>query len=92
VQVGLGRRLVHSEFEMNTAVEETLENIRRMEPAALASVKTLVLSCVTEPDINVLNAAASDLVSLLRKPAAKQGIGAFMDKTLPPWATELTKK
>jgi isohexenylglutaconyl-CoA hydratase len=92
VQVGLGRRLVHSEFEMNTAVEETLENIRRMEPAALASVKRLVLSCATAPDIDVLNAAATDLVSLLRKPAAKQGIGAFMDKSLPPWATENTKK
>ncbi|MDF3075644.1 MAG: hypothetical protein K0S54_3311, partial [Alphaproteobacteria bacterium] len=31
-------------------------------------------------------------VSLLRKPAAKAGIGAFMDKSLPPWAAETTKK
>jgi isohexenylglutaconyl-CoA hydratase len=92
VQAGLGRKLVHSEFEMNAAVEETLENIRRMEPAALASVKKLVLSCATEPDIDVLHAAAADLVSLLRKPAAKAGIGAFMDKSLPPWAAETTKK
>jgi len=86
VQAGLGRRLVHSEFEMNAAVEEALDNIQRMEPAALASVKRLVLSCASEPDINVLEAAASDLVGLLRKPAAREGIGAFMDKTLPPWA------
>jgi hypothetical protein len=40
----------------------------------------------------VLEAAASDLVGLLRKPAAKQGIGAFMDKTLPPWAASDTTK
>jgi isohexenylglutaconyl-CoA hydratase len=92
VEAGLGRKLVHSEFEMNNAIEETLELIRRMEPSALASVKRLVLSCATEPNRNVLDAAAADLVSLLRKPAAKQGIGAFMDKSLPPWAAAETNK
>lgn len=88
VEAGIGRKLVHSEFEMNAAIDEALENIRRMEPAALASVKKLVLSCATEPDLRVLDAAAADLVALLRKPAAKLGIGAFMGKTLPPWAAE----
>lgn len=88
VEAGLGRKLVHSEFEMDRAIDETLENIRRMEPSALASVKRLVLSCATEANATVLDAAAADLVALLRKPAAKQGIGAFMDKSLPPWATK----
>ncbi|MGE0154632.1 MAG: enoyl-CoA hydratase/isomerase family protein [Reyranellaceae bacterium] len=93
VAAGIGRKLVHSEFEMNNALDETLENVRRMEPAALASVKRLVLSCATERDVDVLDAAASDLVSLLRKPAARQGIGAFMDKSLPPWAAaDIAKK
>ncbi len=90
VEAGIGRKLVHSEFEMNNAIDETLENVRRMEPAALASVKRLVLSCATEPDLRVLDAAAADLVSLLRKPAARDGIGAFMNKTLPPWASDST--
>ena len=57
-----------------------------MEPAALASVKRLVLSCATTQDRDVLDRAAQELVGLLRKPAAKEGIGAFMDKSLPPWA------
>lgn len=93
VEAGLGRKLVHSEFEMNSAIEEALENIRRMEPAALASVKKLVLSCATQENVNVLDAAVVDLVSLLRKPAAKEGIDAFMNKSLPSWAaTDISKK
>ncbi len=86
VAAGIGRRLVHSEVEMNSALEEALANVQRMEPAALASVKRLVLSCATSQDRDVLDRAAQELVGLLRKPAAKEGIGAFMDKSLPPWA------
>ena len=92
VAAGIGRRLVHSEFEMNAALDETLANIERMEPTALATVKRLVLSCDTDSDEWVLDQAVSDLVALLRKPAARDGIGAFMDKTLPPWATRAPAK
>ena len=92
VAAGIGRRLVHSEVEMNSALEDVLANIARMEPAALASVKRLVLSCDTRADLEVLDAAAADLVGLLRKPAARAGIGAFMEKKLPPWADAVATK
>lgn len=83
---GLGRTLARTEQEISDALAAVLAEIARMEPSAIAVVKKLVLSCATESDASILDAAANELVGLLRRPAARAGIGAFLGKTPPPWA------
>lgn len=63
-----------------------LRDVGRMEPDALASVKRLVRRCATENDKAVMDAAAAELVRLLRRPQARQGMQAFLAKKPPPWA------
>ena len=63
-----------------------LDDVLRLEPQAVATVKRLVLSCATEDDRAVLDDAAESLVGLLRRPQAKEGIEAFKGKTAPSWA------
>ena len=63
-----------------------IEDVLRLEPQALATVKHLVLDCATKDDRAVLDDAAERLVGLLRRPHASIGIKAFMAKTTPPWA------
>jgi hypothetical protein len=47
-----------------------------------------VLNCASDTDAKVMDDAARDLVGLLRRPAAREGIAAFMAKRLPGWAED----
>lgn len=86
---GIGHILCDSAERMEAALREVLADIRRMEPGALASVKGLVQACARDDDdAALLDRAAVELVGLLRAPAAREGIRAFMRKELPPWARE----
>jgi isohexenylglutaconyl-CoA hydratase len=83
---GIGRIVARDEAEIDRHLAEILADVQRMEPHALAAVKGLVLNCATDEDGKVMDDAARDLVGLLRRPAAREGMAAFMAKRLPPWA------
>ena len=72
----------HAHFVPQALIDDVL----KLEPAARATVKRLVLDCAKHDDRSVLDAAAHSLVGLLRRPEAVQGIDAFMAKIAPPWA------
>jgi isohexenylglutaconyl-CoA hydratase len=91
LQHGLGRLICDDEAAIQAALATVLDEILRMEPQALATVKRLVLSCATDSDIAVLDDAARSLVGLLRRPQAGQGMQAFLGKTPPPWAPAARK-
>ena len=65
-----------------------LDDVLRLEPQAVATVKRLVLACATQDDRAVLDDAAESLVGLLRRPQASEGIRHFKAKTSPSWARE----
>ena len=79
------------EAAIQAALATALDEILRMEPQALATVKRLVQACATESDIAVLDDAAQSLVGLLRRPQAGQGMKAFLGKSPPPWAPATRK-
>lgn len=85
-RVGVGRYLCRTDDEVAAALQGLLDDILKMEPMALASAKRLVLSCATEDDRSVLDDAAENLVALLRRSEATDGIRHFMAKTSPPWS------
>jgi isohexenylglutaconyl-CoA hydratase len=88
---GIGRIVAHDEPQIAKALAEILADVQRMEPQALAAVKRLVLNCATDSDAQVMDDASRDLVGLLRRPAAREGIAAFMAKRLPSWAEAATE-
>jgi isohexenylglutaconyl-CoA hydratase len=87
-RLGVGRHLCANTAELNRTLKALIDDVLKLEPAARAAVKRLVLDCATHEDRAVLDAAAQDLVGLLRRPQATQGIDAFMAKTAPPWAKD----
>jgi isohexenylglutaconyl-CoA hydratase len=87
-RLGIGRHLCATTVEINRTLKAVLDDVLRLEPQALATVKRLVLGCATEDDRAVLDDAAESLVGLLRRPQASEGIRHFMAKTPPPWAKE----
>jgi isohexenylglutaconyl-CoA hydratase len=87
-RLGIGRHLCANTAEINRTLKAVLDDVLKLEPEAVASVKRLVLACATGDDRTVLDDAAASLVGLLRRPQAAEGIRHFMAKTLPPWAKE----
>ena len=85
-RLGIGGHLCAGTADINRTLKAVLDDILRLEPQAVATVKRLVLACATENDGRVLDDAAESLVGLLRRPQAKEGIAAFMAKTPPSWA------
>ncbi|MBX3503733.1 MAG: enoyl-CoA hydratase/isomerase family protein [Alphaproteobacteria bacterium] len=85
LEVGVGRHLCADEAAIQAVLARTLDDIRRGEPGAVATVKRLVLMCATESDAAVLDAAALDLIRLLRGAPARAGMKAFLEKQRPPW-------
>ena len=84
-EIGLGQ-LVSSSIDKK--LKEVLGDIGRMEPGALATVKRLVLDCATQSDREIMDAASLELVRLLRRPQARAGMEAFLEKKKPPWTAD----
>jgi len=85
LRLGIGRHYCASTAELNRTLKALVDDILKLEPQALATVKRLVLSAATADDRAVLDDAAESLVGLLRRPEAAEGIKAFMAKQAPPW-------
>jgi isohexenylglutaconyl-CoA hydratase len=85
-RLGLGSHLCAGIADINRTMKAVLDDILKLEPQAVATVKRLVLSCATAEDGAVLDDAAESLVGLLRRPEASEGIKAFKAKTAPSWA------
>src|SRR5882757_2077559 len=83
-RLGLGRHFCANTADLNRTLKAVLDDILKLEPQALATVKRLVLSSATADDRAVLDDAAESLVGLLRRPQAAEGIKAFMAKQAPP--------
>jgi isohexenylglutaconyl-CoA hydratase len=87
-RLGVGRHFCANTADLNRTLKAALDDILKLEPQALATVKRLVLSAATADDRSVLDDAAESLVGLLRRPQASEGIKAFMAKKAPPWNKE----
>jgi isohexenylglutaconyl-CoA hydratase len=86
LRLGIGRYRCSTTADLAKTLRGLLDDILKMEPLSVASVKRLVLSTATSDDRSVLDDAAASLVELLRRPEAADGIKAFKAKTAPPWA------
>ena len=85
-RLGLGQFVCATAPALERTLKTVLGAIGRMEPDALAAVKRLTLMCATHGGDAVMDRASVELVRLLRRPEARAGMRAFLQKALPPWA------
>jgi isohexenylglutaconyl-CoA hydratase len=86
VRLGLADEVLDDAAALEARLAELLAELHLCAPAAVATVKGLVLACRDGDDEKVLDAAADGLVALLRGPEARAGMAAFLAKRRPPWA------
>ena len=86
VRLGLADEVLDGTAALEARLAEILADLHLCAPAAVATVKGLVLACRDGDDNKVLDAAADGLVDLLRGPEARAGMAAFLAKRRPPWA------
>lgn len=87
-RLGVGTHFCANTAELNRTLKTVTDDILRLEPQALATVKRLVLLSAIADDKAVLDDAAESLVRLLRRPQAAEGMRHFMAKTSPPWVKD----
>ena len=85
-QLGLGQFLCATRPALERTLKNVLRDVGKMEPDALATAKRLILMCATDSDARVMDSASRELVRLLRRPEARAGMRAFLQKKSPPWA------
>ncbi|MEE8525334.1 MAG: enoyl-CoA hydratase-related protein [Thermoanaerobaculia bacterium] len=82
--------LVHESFAdattLEAAVDETLRQISRCGPRAVAAAKAILHSVGTVDHDRLLDDAATIFARTVRSGEAREGIAAFLDKRLPDWA------
>ncbi|SJZ53467.1 isohexenylglutaconyl-CoA hydratase [Enhydrobacter aerosaccus] len=87
-RIGVGRHLCATTADLNRTLKAAIDDVLKLEPQALATVKRLTLASATEDQHAVLDDAAHSLVGLLRRPQASEGIAAFLNKKSPSWAKD----
>ncbi|MCL1633875.1 enoyl-CoA hydratase-related protein [Luteimonas sp. SX5] len=88
LQMGL-LHLVVSADQLDAAVQRQAELLLKAGPIAAASAKTLVRDVAHSNDRDASDAANADLIARLRiSPEGQEGIGAFLEKRSPAWASK----
>jgi len=88
VAIGLANKSAVAE-KLNLLVEDTLQELRRLSPAALALAKKAVYAWdAIHFDKGLARAEKIYLEDLMRTPDAQEGINAFLEKREPNWKRE----
>ena len=85
VAIGLANRSVRGE-ELNTVIEETLDQLQAMSPIALAHTKKSIYAWdAIHFDKGLARAEKIYLEELINTVDAREGIAAFLEKRPPKW-------
>lgn len=88
LRIGLLHEVVAADA-LDAAVERQVALLLKAGPIATAQAKTLVREVAAQTDRDAIDAANADLIARLRVSAeGQEGIGAFLDKRPPMWATQ----
>lgn len=88
LRIGLLHEVVAADA-LDAAVERQVALLLKAGPIATAQAKTLVREVAAQTDRDAIDAANADLIARLRVSAeGQEGIGAFLDKRPPIWATQ----
>lgn len=86
-RIGMVDKVVADSAELDTAIDDLVANIRRCAPGANAVSKHLVHAASSTPIDDLLDTAAGCFADALLGDEAREGVGAFLAKRTPLWAT-----
>ena len=87
-RIGLLHEVVAAEA-LDAAVQAQVELLCRAAPRATGMAKALVRQVLAERDPAACDRANAGLIAALRvSPEGQEGLGAFLEKRTPAWATE----
>ena len=84
--IGLVHRVVESDEELATALAETLQQIKRCAPGAIAATKRIMLQVGAMDRDRLLDEASLLFADAARGPEGMEGMMAFVQKRKPNWA------
>ena len=87
-ELGIVHEVYEDEEGLETGLAQTLAEIRRCAPGAVAVTKDLVISSLSEDIEVLLDRAARDFALAIRSPEGQEGTMAFIEKRSPSWARE----
>lgn len=86
--IGIVHEACADDEALEVALAQTLADVRRCAPGAVALTKDLVLSSLSENLEVVLDRAAREFAVQIRSPEGLEGTMAFVEKRTPAWARE----
>jgi cyclohexa-1,5-dienecarbonyl-CoA hydratase len=87
-EIGLANHAV-TEEELKSAVDETVQQVRKMSPTSLAITKKAIYAWdAAHFDKGLARAEKIYLEELMKTADAQEGIRAFMEKRTPKWAAK----
>jgi isohexenylglutaconyl-CoA hydratase len=87
-RIGLVHEAYDDDESLEVALAQTLAQIRRCAPGAVAITKDLVISSLSENLEVLLDRAARDFARAIRGPEGHEGTMAFIEKRDPSWARD----
>ena len=88
VRLGLAHIPLGEDADIDTELQNVLSRIRRCEPTAVAATKRLVDRAGSIEFSSLLDDAASEFSTLVRRPEAKAGMTSFLTRKPAPWDQE----
>jgi isohexenylglutaconyl-CoA hydratase len=85
-RLGLVQYLCAGEEALETALEATLEQIRKGAPGAIAATKALIRRARLEAPADLIEDAAAIFAKAARGPEGEEGLTAFLEKRPARWA------
>jgi len=86
--VGIVHEVYDDDEGLDTGLAQTLAEIRRCAPEAVAVTKDLAISSLSENIEVLLDRAARDFALAIRGPEGQEGTMAFIEKRDPAWARD----
>ena len=87
-RLGLAHIALDADSDLDMEVQQLLSRIRRCEPTAVAATKKLVDRAGSVEFDTLLDEAAAEFSTLVRRPEAKAGMTAFLTRKPAPWDQE----
>ncbi|PRQ09788.1 enoyl-CoA hydratase/isomerase family protein [Enhygromyxa salina] len=88
MRVGIAHEVYDDDEALEVGLAQTLAQIRRCAPGAVAVTKDLVISSLSENLEVLLDRAAREFALAIRGPEGQEGTRAFIEKRDPSWARD----
>jgi isohexenylglutaconyl-CoA hydratase len=86
VEIGFAHECFDSDEDLRRRLDETITQVGRCAPGAVATTKALMLDMGVESVASLLDRGAREFAKAMRSDEGIEGMTAFLEKRIPKWA------